>query len=271
MCLSLQSVALRDILPSLTAPRLASPSILNSPLRSLKNSLKYTYTDDELEGATFPLGGKMKKAAVELALQGGDVRFVKAEAAAGFAKTFGHRNLTLHGTFAGGLLLPFNGSHRTPIQDRFYLGGATGSHACLKGFAFHGLGPVDTAAAVGKSRNKSSKASLATAYDYLGGDFYLNSQLALFWRIPLQQFEFLQPRAFVFANCGALVDRVKGSGMISSISAGTRTSLGFGLAVPVPTVGGWMQLTLGLPLKYNATSDDVNRLQMGLHLRSAVF
>ncbi|KFH07601.1 outer membrane, OMP85 family protein [Toxoplasma gondii MAS] len=106
---------MRDIVPACDASRMASPSILRTPLRSLKHGLRYDFTLDRLDKADsrlstrradppaqgnsaseggasagvdprekvadaglFPRSGYVVNAGAEVALPGGDTRFFKA-------------------------------------------------------------------------------------------------------------------------------------------------------------------------------------------------
>lgn len=254
------SLALRDLLPCTMGSRKASDSVLHGPLRSLKHALRYSFTKDKLtSNGGFPTAGTVQQAMMELALPGGDVRHLKFEGDLGLARSTNSNDLTVHANISGGVLFPFAGA-TSRLQDRFYLGGASGCSSAFRGFRFRGIGPAHQAHLVTPSGETSP------CFDHLGGDVILNSQLALYYKLPFRRLQQIaEPRAFVFGQLGSLASSwLKGAELYSD---GLRGSVGFGLSVPVP-IGGWLELVIGYPLKYNAATDCVNKLQLGLRFGS---
>ena len=161
------AITLRDSSPVCDISRIASPSVMSLPWRSLKHSLQYTYTRDRLDkplpavrGDTndapvaggevlLPRRGYKVHAAAEAALPGGDARFLKGEIQ-GFAAvpipSSGSNSSSCGSTwvltarFGLGALLTPRGAPPLCLEDKFHFAGAS---SALRGFRAYGVGPTD--------------------------------------------------------------------------------------------------------------------------------
>lgn len=193
-------VTLRDSTPLCGISRIASLSVMSLPWRSLKHSLRYTYTRDRLDQAAsdeasasatsaaapnvlLPRKGYRLQAAAEAALPGGDARFIKGEVH-GFAafpipsSSSSKRSSSSCGSpwvftarFGLGALLPANGASPLCLDDKFHFAGASSN---LRGFRDYGVGPADKAYTLTNNR------SICTpVHDHTGGDAFFASELCL--------------------------------------------------------------------------------------------
>ncbi|CBZ52226.1 conserved hypothetical protein [Neospora caninum Liverpool] len=240
---------MRDIVPSCDASRMASPSILRTPLRSLKHGLRYDFTLDRLDkqssrnaseacdsartrgssaggpggspevpsvegvnvdNGLFPRSGYVINAGAEVALPGGDARFLKAHLQ-GFAAAPLPASLAslsreksrlsssakapssegselapsntdaktlpspwvLSGRIGCGFLIP-GGAGGASVCDKFRLTGPYGAGTALRGFRSYAVGPSD----VCHIQDPTTK-HWRPAVDYLGGDSFLASEVCL--------------------------------------------------------------------------------------------
>jgi len=140
-----ESYSLRDLHCSLPSASVAIQSVRQ---RSLKSSLRYTYTRNE---------PWIRKITMEAAGLWGDVKFLKLDGLVG-------RSVDLPNSFdcsfnaGGGALVQLDGKESC-LQDRFFLGGPSGCSQILKGYAFRGAGPSD-------KRHHSDE------YDAVGGNLF---------------------------------------------------------------------------------------------------
>jgi len=140
-----ESYSLRDLHCSLPS---SSVAIQSARQRSLKSSLRYTYTRNE---------PWIRKITMEAAGFWGDVKFLKLDGLVG-------RSVDLPNSFdcsfnaGGGALVQLDGKESC-LQDRFFLGGPSGCSQILKGYAFRRAGPSD-------KRHHSDE------YDAVGGNLF---------------------------------------------------------------------------------------------------
>jgi len=257
---NIETYSLRDLIPNLPA---ASSAIQSARQRSIKTSLKYTFSRQDSWLA--------RRLEVEGAGLWGDVRFLRAEGVTcsaltvsppHFIKKYGLLgDIKLSLTAASGLLLPLDGKE-TCIQDRFFLGGASGCASVLKGFDFRGAGRSD------------ERHGPEACYDAIGGNAFasLFATAAHTTRLPGTS---LLGTMFVFANAGLLgspswkeVRRFQVERDGKHMARAVRSSIGFGLAIPLP-VGGqnaFIEATAALPCGVKG-SDVLQRFQLGLRMQ----
>jgi hypothetical protein len=124
---------LRDIYPLVTlqgSKLVASEEIRRMPLRSVKTSLSYNWIVDRTIGNPHAVGGYKFVLNCESSGVFGDVRMTKLTSMFQFNRQL-FRSITLHTRLASGAISQF-GSGKTPIQDRFFLGGtADETSTCL--------------------------------------------------------------------------------------------------------------------------------------------
>ncbi|CAK0852608.1 unnamed protein product [Prorocentrum cordatum] len=252
--------ALRELEPVAGKHRLPSVEVLRQPLSSAKTSLKYSLALGRGDG------GARLRADLEAAVLPGDARFLRggAQASASGALPLG---LAWRAVGACGLLCPLGG-RPSCIQDRFFLGGASGSASVVKGFGHHGAGPAGLCRpAGGDGAQAESGGRLA---DALGGDVMLNAYAALSAPLPALQAGdagAVHGRAFVFAGLGSLCSPPAGglrAGLAGGLRAGARASVGVGVAVPMPGMGS-LEATLAQPV-WAQQHDVQQRWQLGLRV-----
>lgn len=264
--------ALRDILPAAASgSRLPSLEVLQSRLRSVKTSANYSFVTSKehptgLEAFGFSPAFQSSFATrlrtdLEVAGFPGDARFVRGEAHAGVTCSL---PWDMEGYLASGcgLLLPA-GSGASCLQDRFFLGGASGcSTSVLKGFAHRGIGPVGDCAARGKK-------SFDRSCDALGGEAMLSTFAAVSAPLVVPHYQpglGVGARVFGFCGIGSLVDRsrVAPQALLKGFGSGLRASIGVGASLPLAG-GGSLELTFACPLR-NQKSDVLQMRQLGLRI-----
>ncbi|KAJ1948443.1 hypothetical protein FBU59_001593 [Linderina macrospora] len=220
----------------------ASPSLRSEAGHTLKSSIAYTFTSDSRNSPTVPTAGNLVKASVELAGLGGDVQFVKtlAEVQANQAIGSGEgEKWSVTSSAQAGLLWGLAG--RTPMADRFFVGGSTS----VRGFEHRGIGPRDHA-------------------DALGGDVFYAAGVSLLTPLPFVETSAL--RGHVFANAGqcALLDGrgLQSKAQIKRFLVSPSTSVGVGLVYRHSIVRA--ELSLCVPLMATSTDRLSPRLQFGL-------
>ncbi|KAL8426445.1 hypothetical protein Efla_005499 [Eimeria flavescens] len=234
-------LTLRDSSPLSGATRVASPSVLRLPWRSLKHSLRYAYTRNRLDGRNeepaaaaaaaadrqpvlLPRQGYVLQTVAEAALPGGDARFIKGELHA-FAATPIRPPFTstsssssssssskespwvLTGRLGMGALLGLPWGAPLSLDDRFSFNRMVSP---LRGFRAYGVGPTDQAYLLHKDRGVCTP-----VWDYLGGDAYFASEVCLAYDFHLPQ------KASSAASSGS-------SSSSSGSSCGTEGRRGFG-------------------------------------------
>eukprot|EP00747_Dinoflagellata_sp_TGD_P036161 gnl/TRDRNA2_/TRDRNA2_138308_c1_seq1.p1 gnl/TRDRNA2_/TRDRNA2_138308_c1~~gnl/TRDRNA2_/TRDRNA2_138308_c1_seq1.p1 ORF type:complete len:449 (+),score=63.65 gnl/TRDRNA2_/TRDRNA2_138308_c1_seq1:92-1438(+) len=221
-----------------------SNAALDLPLQTSKTSVGYRFLRDEQHE-----GGDLRSASVELAGLAGDVAHVRAEG-------LWARSVPFHAGFwrlaaSGGLVSPLGG--KVPLEDRFFLGGATGGPAGrLPGFSSSSIGPCD-------SRRDNQ------GFDYLGGNARWSASAVLSWPLPSAPIAGLRPHVLVFGAAGALVDKA-GPTLLQDLIGQTRASVGAGLGTPLPG-DGFLGVSLAQPLLARST-DGQQRLQFWFSLGS---
>jgi outer membrane protein insertion porin family len=159
-----------------------SPSICDSLGKDLISSLGATYVFDNLDSPIDPTSGFRGQVAVDFAGAGGDVHYVKTEAAGYYFYPLPVMEglvFKLKGT--GGYIQGWNGD-KVKINDRFFKGGPS-----FRGFEVSGVGPRDA------------------ADNYLGGKAYaIGTAEVMFpiWGLP----ESLGLSGSIFTDVGTVFD-----------------------------------------------------------------
>eukprot|EP00929_Paragymnodinium_shiwhaense_P007778 TRINITY_DN111688_c0_g1_i1.p1 TRINITY_DN111688_c0_g1~~TRINITY_DN111688_c0_g1_i1.p1 ORF type:complete len:485 (-),score=110.42 TRINITY_DN111688_c0_g1_i1:75-1529(-) len=276
--------ALRDLLPSAAGYRFPSSEVQQSRLASIKTSVGYSFWRTwSYQGLAMPWlrGAASLRGSFEAAGAGGDARFLRSELKA--SSTWQLPNsVEVVASATAGLLLPRDGL-QTCIQDRFFLGGASGSTGIFKGFAYRGLGPAGVCEPR-PTQSAPSRRGLVDSRrqaDALGGDAMLNAHVVLSsplptWLLPAKASSSSSPftpdgslaRCFVFCGAGSLVQRSSAPDacLQSDLRDGLRASTGIGIGMPL--AGGSLELTFSWP--WLAQKHDVQqRWQVGLRLAGA--
>lgn len=255
--------AMRDLFPATGGLRFPSLEIQQARLSSIKTSFKYNFA----WAANFaPLLARRGNGAsvsarggVECAGLLGDAHFIRGEAQIGASCGLPWQ-LLWHATGSCGLLLPTDG-RPSCFQDRFFLGGASGSAATvLKGFAHRGVGQV------GASRLRDEKKPAKRLTDSLGGDAMFNVFTAVSGPvvIPYGDGEAVNGRGFAFLGIGALAPSsyVGARGLLRGARSSASVGLGFGF----PLAGlGTLEITVANPI-WQQSHDVCQRWQLGLRL-----
>ncbi|KAJ2315568.1 hypothetical protein IWW54_000199 [Coemansia sp. RSA 2705] len=227
----------------------ASPTLRGEAGHSLKSAIAYTLAHDDRDSHTVPIRGSLVKLSTELAGLLGDVRFAKTQFEMQTNQRIGESEYILSTGVQGGLLWSFGQSGRSPLADRFFLGGQTS----VRGFEFRGIGPRDHNDSVGGDVFYAAGVSLLTPLPYvktpaLKGHLWANAgQLALLDNRGLLR----KP-----ARGSLPVDEIRRFFMRPSVAAG------FGLVYQHSIVR--VELSCCLPLVAATTDRPKPGLQFGL-------
>ncbi|KAJ2717224.1 hypothetical protein H4R19_000168 [Coemansia spiralis] len=234
----------------------ASPTLRAEAGHTLKSSIEYMFTYDDRDSRTVPTSGTLVKATAEVAgLLGGDVQFAKARAELQTNQRLGASEWIVSTGAQGGLLWSCGGSQgRSPLADRFFLGGQT----TVRGFEYRGIGPRDHNDSVGGDVFYAVGASLLTPLPYvttdaLKGHLWANAgQLAL-----------LDDRGLLRAPKGSPDGHTRGpADEIRRFFMRPSMAVGIGLVYRQSIVR--VELSCGLPLVAATTDRPKAGLQFGL-------
>eukprot|EP00931_Biecheleriopsis_adriatica_P117986 TRINITY_DN93456_c0_g1_i1.p1 TRINITY_DN93456_c0_g1~~TRINITY_DN93456_c0_g1_i1.p1 ORF type:complete len:508 (+),score=95.63 TRINITY_DN93456_c0_g1_i1:50-1525(+) len=262
--------SLRDLSPIGGPGRLPSTELQRARLQSLKTSLKQSVSwawHPRMRGPgsssdVGALAGARVRADLEAALPPGDVRFfrgeVQGEATWLLPELWPGFRLLGHLSGACGLLFPVDG--RSCPQDRFRLGGASGSVSTIfKGFAHRGAEPHESCQPKQSSRSKSQMPhgdasggnGLCTAFAAI------SAPVPASWGLPLEG-----SRMLMFCGAGALSPATRASAC--QFRGQLRASAGAGLVVPFG--GSLLEFTFAQPFR-SLPGDVPQRWQLGLRLQ----
>uniref|UniRef100_A0A3B0N9U3 Bacterial surface antigen (D15) domain-containing protein n=1 Tax=Theileria annulata TaxID=5874 RepID=A0A3B0N9U3_THEAN len=180
---------IRDIYPVYNNKMKSSEMVLRNSGCSLKNSLSYVYKHDNTTGDGVPTQGHLTQIKIETGLPGGDCLFFKLNYNLSFSKLL-FQQLIMNMNVGFGYLYNFGNYNKyNNLLEKFNFSGPSGSHLAFRGFSFQGLGPYDHGfIKTGSSEN----GEWANKVDHLGGDYYTNMQLSLYY-----PFKFLNLPKFV--------------------------------------------------------------------------
>ncbi|KAJ2359358.1 hypothetical protein IWW50_000413 [Coemansia erecta] len=226
----------------------ASPTLRSEAGHTLKSSVAYTFTRDDRDSRIVPTQGNLVRATAELAGLLGDVRFAKAQAELQTSQRIGASEYVVAAGVQGGLMCGL-GVGRTPLADRFFLGGQTN----VRGFEFRGIGPRDH-------------------NDSIGGDVFYAAGVSLLTPLPYVRTPAL--RGHVWANAGQLA-LLDDRGLLRKTSRGSapideirrflmRPSVAVGLGLVYRHSMVRVELSCGLPLVAALTDRPKAGLQFGL-------
>ena len=152
-----------------------------------------------------------------------------------------------------GLLKPMGESRKSQLPDRYYMGGASS----LRGFQAKGAGP----------RSSALDKEDASSGDSLGGDVKVdvNADMSfpLFSLFPVPSV-LASAKAHFFTNVGSL-SQWHSASLNGVFNENVRASLGMGVRLPIPALGGNVEFNYSVPVK-SLDSDRVQRFQLGLSI-----
>ncbi|KAK2195877.1 bifunctional Surface antigen D15-like/Bacterial surface antigen (D15) [Babesia duncani] len=251
--------ALQDIYPTFNETKRASATVLKNAGRSLKHSISYTFTLDELRGDGIPNDGQCTVIKTETGLPGGNSQYLKVEYSMLLARLI-HEKLIMHWNLSGGYLKNFRSfTGGDDLLQKFHFTGASGCATTFKGLGYHGVGPCD----FGAVYDKTSK-SWQSIPEHVGGDYYANLQCALHY--PVKVTPHFSPMVFGFGNLGVISNHKNMASLPKSVQ-GLRLSVGGGISVPVMP-GCWLEATCGFPILYGP-HDILQRYQLGLRFKNS--
>ncbi|EKX73132.1 conserved hypothetical protein [Theileria equi strain WA] len=251
--------SVRDVYPTFNEQFKASEAILKNSGCSLKNSLSYTYSLDNLSGDAIPFDGELTKFRIESGIPGGDCQFLKFDYSMLLAR-FIKEKFIGHLSMSVGYLHPLGSySPTSSILDRFHFTGASGTSSTFRGFRFHGVGPHDWGGLYNVEKGEWFKKA-----DHLGGDYFGNIQMSLYYPFNLSNFQ--SPMAFGFCNIGTLSSLKPGIDLYAQALKDIRLSVGTGLSMNLSS-GCWVEAFVSKALLY-APSDILSPFQVGLRFKS---
>jgi len=262
---------MRDIHPLVIVqggPKLvASEQVRRVPLRTIKTSINYKYTRDNIvkrsESNAHPVGGNRFTFACDFSGLFGDVKMAKLESSYQTHRRL-WRDFILHSRIGSGAIAQLGGRPMpTPIQDRFFLGGTTDEASTFRGFALRSMGPSGKRILTAGSQVKKGD----KLFDHLGGDAYWCFDNAISFPIYSSP-DSLDVRGFVFAQIGSLIPTLNARAM-GDLRRNVRASVGAGISVPVGGMG-TMELSLGKPVLGMQSSDTQQLLQIGIRLSNKI-
>lgn len=236
--------SLRDLDPKGAPQHYPSMQLQQEQLRSMKTSLKYT-TSRYAEVFSGLLNAKV---AMEVAGPPGNVSFLRGEATVKAGVPFNALGRLWQGhlSMGCGLLLP---AARSCLQDRFHLGGASGTSS-LKGFKERGAEPRELCAQRTLELKESDRHQDAQGGEAMASLFTAVSTPCHFLRLEGAQL-------LGFLGFGVLQRSLHSRGEIVRVSAGC--------GITLPLGPGSLELTFAQPLRSGA-ADVLQRWQLGLRL-----
>ena len=249
---------LRDIHPVIAAlsngkAATASEQVRRCALRTVKTGLSYRYARDRVERDFFAyaVGGYKFSFSSDTYGLFGDVKFSKLEASLQLHRKLASK-VVLHSRVGAGAILMLKPG-KTPIQDRFFLGGTNEEKTCFRAFGFRGIGPT------------GKRVGLEQQHDHLGGDVYVSLDNVL--SFPLYARDGIDIRGMIFAQSGALVPSLH-SKTAQELSSSFKVSVGAGVQIPLGAVGS-MEISVGKPVYGVTPTDNLQMLQIGIRLSNS--
>lgn len=230
------SAASRDLRPK------QGSAFLKLPLQSSKTSVSYHFLTDSAD--------RRLAACVELAGLLGDVTLGRCEACWMRQGPLLGGRWQVRGQL--GMAKALGGSI-LPLEERFFLGGASGGLQRFLGFAAHGLGPASYEQRESKARfglvkglgglqamRSGSVMESTGPGSFMGGDTRASVEAVL--SFPLGPMQLMS-----FGTLGLLVNRSSLKSM-EDVAQNFRASLGAGVGYPLPG-GGHLAATFSLPIQ----------------------
>ncbi|KAH8740176.1 hypothetical protein FG386_001837 [Cryptosporidium ryanae] len=191
--------------------------IEKAPIRTLKNSIGYSWNKARkkfIESKDGTESDTLSQLSIEYAGFNSDVKFIKIEAFQKWRSTlkrhikrpFFLSNLCLNLSLGLGILLPnFSKGKfelKTTIHDRFFLGGNSGFHKCLMGFASGSVGPcLKEGVDLNKDLNSKPKDM------YVGSNGYLSGELTLQYPLNMNKYGFsIEPNLISYVNAATIIN-----------------------------------------------------------------
>lgn len=204
---SLSSDKLKNVSPN-SSPILAR----EADFGAITSSVGYSFTYDQRDGGLDPVTSFYTRVGQDLAGLGGDRRYIRSTALAGVERMAFNEDVTLRAELEGGALHMLRGNSR--VLERSFL------NEGMRGFAFNGLGPRDTA---------------ATNRDALGGNYFAVARFEA--DFPLGLPEEYGINGGVFLDVGTVwgLDDIAGSGGSNvDDSFSLRSTIGFAVFWETP-------------------------------------
>ncbi|UKJ88596.2 hypothetical protein MACJ_001840 [Theileria orientalis] len=252
--------SIRDVFPVFNDRMKASEMVLRNSGCSLKNSLSYVYKYDGTKADGVPTEGQITQIKLESGLPGGDSLFFKFNYNMLYSKQF-FQKIIMNLNLGCGYLYNFGPYNKNSnLLDKFNFTGPSGSHLALRGFRFQGLGPFDHGLMLDDNDEWVEK------IDHLGGDYYANLELSLYY--PLKFIQTPKPMLFSFFNVGSLSNTTSRFDLYNQVFNDLRMSVGAGLSVNLAR-GCWLEAFYAKPLVY-FPSDRISNFQLGLRFKHSM-
>ena len=207
----------------------------------IKSSVSLGLTYNTIDDVKNPHEGIFANVNAEVAGLGGDAKFVKLTARSSVYQTLSEQ-LDLVGVLSGGAGYIYGyGNDGLRIFDQFQ-----SSDRMIRGFAYGGIGPVDTLTG-----------------DHLGGTTYFNASAEAQFPLPVIP-ESFGLRGAVFADAATLYGSNVTGVTQSSVDMELRASVGVGIMWASPF--GPIRIDYAIPVKKLAT-DDVQEFNFGMSSR----
>ncbi|KAF7458350.1 sorting and assembly machinery component 50 isoform X1 [Cryptosporidium felis] len=223
----------------------------------------------------------IEQLSLELAGFGGDVHFIKTQGFHNWNATISKagvgfyfpKKLGLDFNLGFGILIP-NFIHRKPLfktalHDKFFLGGNSGVHYCLPGFAPRSVGPCTQ---IAKDISKSKTIDNGYGESSLGGDGFASMELRASHPVNLNSVGIdLRPNLQAYLS-GATVlnksDYLTGDRktFMERFRQNIRASTGVGLSVPIGSAN--LSLLFSVPIRHQVT-DTLEGFQFGVRMAYA--
>ncbi len=250
---------LRDVFPLITlqgSKLVASEEVRRVPLRTIKTSIGYSWFVDRTLGAPHAIGGYRFQFNCESSGLFGDVRMTKMHSLFQFNRRV-WKDIVFHTKLTGGAIAQL-GNSRTPIQDRFFLGGTADEITGFRGFGLRSMGPCGRRIAVTSIPLKGEK-----LFDHLGGDAFASIDNSV--SFPIVNLDGVDIRGVAFVQTGSLIPHITPHTVLDDLAKGVHVSAGFGIRVPLGNAGS-VELSIAKPVYGNKASDTEQLLQIGLRL-----
>lgn len=212
---------------------------------TLKSAVKHILSVDKRDDLIFPSHGTLFKLSQEFAGLGGNIGFFKNEVEVQTNIPLA-KDISIQGTFNGGILKELHGDKTYNISDHFFLGGPLN----VRGFDTRGVGPSSDGCA-------------------LGGTMYWAGGLHLYTPLPFRPGQGGMGdmfRTHMFATAGN-VGRFRLSGNMArdleQVSQDFRLSYGLGLALKLGGVAR-IELNYVVPVKASRGDKPAPGLQFGV-------
>ncbi|SDA39651.1 outer membrane protein assembly factor BamA [Mesorhizobium qingshengii] len=210
----------------------------------IKSSVSLGLVYNTIDDMKNPHEGIYATTTVEVAGVGGDAKFVKITGRGSVYQTLSEQ-LDLVGLISGGAgTVQGYGGGDLRVFDHFQ-----SSDRMIRGFAYGGIGPVDSDG----------------AGDHLGGTTYFNASAEAQFPLPVIP-ESFGLRGAVFADAATLYGSKVAAGLVDQSSVGMKLRASVGLGLMWASPFGPIRIDYAIPVKKEA-SDDVQEFNFGISTR----